>query len=61
MMIIHPSETIPFVWWEWTGSLPTRLNLVKRHVGVSYVCHVCHGADESIMHALWDCNAVKQV
>ena len=47
-----PGKVKHFLWRACTNSLPTKINLV---------CHLCGRPDEDTLHALWGCEAVKQV
>ncbi|XP_075633467.1 uncharacterized protein LOC142605927 [Castanea sativa] len=50
-----------FLWRACTDSLPTRINLMKRKILSDLICHLCGRVDEDTLHALWGCEAVKQV
>ncbi|XP_060965020.1 uncharacterized protein LOC133034003 [Cannabis sativa] len=44
-----------FAWPAVSGTLPTCLQLLKRHVVISPICPICQEAEESTFHALVGC------
>nr|POE68086.1 hypothetical protein CFP56_19740 [Quercus suber] len=44
-----------------TNSLPTRANLVRRHVLDDALCQECKLHSEDVMHALWSCPNLNDV
>lgn len=56
-----PVKIKHFSWRFCSDSLPTRLNLYKRKIISSPVCLLCGSDTETALHALRDCNFVKQV
>ena len=56
-----PPKIIIFSWKACVNALPTMSNLRKRGVSTDGLCSVCGLEDETILHALCSCNAVKEV
>ena len=56
-----PGKVKHFLRRACTDSLPTKINLMKRKILSGPVCHLCGQANEDTFHALWGCEAVKQV
>lgn len=50
-----------FMWKACSESLPTKANLIKRKILTDPTCHLCGKVSEDTKHALWDCEAVKDV
>ncbi|XP_038713397.1 uncharacterized protein LOC120007267 [Tripterygium wilfordii] len=55
-----PSTKV-FIWRAAQGILPTYANLLSRHIGSHSDCPICKCPVESILHALWECPAAKDV
>ena len=53
-----PNKVKFFLWRACTNSIPTMLNLYKRKIVPSSVCSHCHVGEESVLHALWSCEAI---
>nr|POF07997.1 putative ribonuclease h protein [Quercus suber] len=53
-----PNKVKLFLWRACTDSIPTMLNLCKRKIVPSSACNLCHAGEESVLHALWSCEAV---
>ena len=56
-----PGKIKHFLWRACTNSLPTKVNLMKKKIVSDPMCHRCGRCEEDTKHALWDCEAVKQV
>ena len=56
-----PHKIRHFLWRATKDSLPTKQNLVARHIPVGNVCDGCGDHSESVMHALWLCDQVRSV
>ena len=56
-----PGKIKHFPWRAYTNSLPTKTNLLRRKIISESLCHQCGKSDEDTKHALWDCEAIKQV
>ncbi len=54
-----PKKIQVFMWRTLKDSLPTKLNLKRRHVVEDPVCEMCAAPTEDILHALWDCPQAK--
>lgn len=50
-----------FIWRACCDLLPTRTNLVKRKIIEDLRCPICKSIQESLIHALWDCPAARDV
>nr|XP_023880462.1 uncharacterized protein LOC111992841 [Quercus suber] len=50
-----------FLWRACTNSIPTMLNLCTWKIVPSLACNHCHVGEESVLHALWSCEAVCSV
>ena len=53
-----PNKVKIFLWRACTNSIPTMLNLCKRKIVPSSACNHCHVGEETVLHALWPCEAV---
>ena len=58
-----PGKVKHFLWkaCTCTNSLPTKINLLKRKILSDPTRHLCGCLAEDVMHALWECEAVKSV
>ena len=56
-----PHKIRHFLWCAAKDSLPTKQNLVARHIPIGNVCDGCGDHSESVMHALWLCDQVRSV
>ncbi|KAL0003686.1 hypothetical protein SO802_011247 [Lithocarpus litseifolius] len=56
-----PGKIKHFLWRACTNCLPTKANLLKRKVVTDSFCHMCGRCEETTMHALWSCEAIKLV
>ena len=56
-----PGKVKHFLWKTCTNSLPTKENLLKRKILLESDCSRYSGDSESVVHALWSCNCIKQV
>uniref|UniRef100_A0A803NIV3 RNase H type-1 domain-containing protein n=1 Tax=Cannabis sativa TaxID=3483 RepID=A0A803NIV3_CANSA len=50
-----PAKVLHFMWKALTGCLPTRVQLLTKHVDVPCLCVFCNVHDESISHVLLEC------
>ena len=56
-----PSKIKVFGWRACLNILPSKVNLVRRHVLQEDKCDICQRCSESIIHALWDCGGAQDV
>ena len=49
-----------FFWRACTESLPTLANLYRRKVVDSPLCSSCGRANKTVIHAIWDCDNMRQ-
>ena len=56
-----PHKIRHFLWGSIKDSLPTKQNLVARHILVGNVCDGCGDHSKSVMYALWLCDQVRSV
>jgi hypothetical protein len=50
-----PKKIQVFMWRSLKDSLPSKLNLKKKHVVEDPTCELCGAPTEDILHALWVC------
>ena len=55
-----PSKIKHFLWRASNESHPTKKNLFRRQVTRTAICDCCHSGVEDTIHALWECQAVKE-
>ena len=55
-----PSKIKHFLWRASNESLPTKKNLFRRQVTRTATCDCCHNGVEDTIHALWECQAIKE-
>ena len=48
-----------FMWQALKDSLPTKLNLMRRHILMDPVCELCQSTTEDILHVVWSCPQVQ--
>ena len=56
-----PNKIKVFAWRALHDSLPTRENLARRRIVTDGTCELCQRENESVLHALWECNVAKGV
>ena len=56
-----PNKIKVFEWRACNEILPTKLNLSKRKIIADVMCPICLRFPESVVHALWDCGAARDV
>ncbi|XP_050259107.1 uncharacterized protein LOC126704117 [Quercus robur] len=56
-----PNKIKVFGWRACNEILPTKLNLSKRKIIVDAMCPICLRFPESVVHALWECGAARDV
>ena len=56
-----PRKINKFLWRACADCLPTKVNLMKRKIVVNSLCQLSGRFPESTKHALWECEAVRQV
>ena len=56
-----PNKIKVFGWRACNEILPTKLNLSKRRIIDDAMCPICMRFSESAIHALWECEAAKDV
>jgi len=55
-----PSKLKHFLWGACNDSLPTKKNLFRQKVTQNSTCECHHEGVEDTIHALWDCQVVKE-
>ena len=50
-----------FGWRAFNEILPTKLNLSKKRVIEDAMCPICLRFPELVVHALWECDAARDV
>lgn len=55
-----PPKTLNMVWRALTGCLPTKSQLISKHVHLTAVCPVCNVGEETVYHCLVSCPVVRQ-
>nr|POE83317.1 hypothetical protein CFP56_39883 [Quercus suber] len=56
-----PNKIKHFLWRACRDSLPTKKNLLARNVTKNALCEWCNEEVEDSVHALWGCQALKEV
>ncbi|KAK0608384.1 hypothetical protein LWI29_029944 [Acer saccharum] len=56
-----PPKLKIFVWKACNNWFPTRVNLVSHGMKLKSLCPICNQKEESSLHALWRCSALKGV
>ena len=56
-----PNKIKVFGWRACNNILPTKQNLSKRKIIENEMCPICMRFPESVIHALWECEAAKDV
>jgi ribonuclease HI len=56
-----PAKIRHFLWRACHESLPTRINLHHRHVIQDPSCGNCNYWNETVLHALWQCNTLEEI
>jgi hypothetical protein len=56
-----PAKIRHFLWRACHESLPTRINLHHRHVIQDPSCGNCNDMNETVIHALWQCNILEEI
>ena len=56
-----PNKIKVFGWRACNEILPTRLNLSKRKIIADAMCPICLRFPKSVVDALWDCGAARDV
>ena len=56
-----PKKCQMFAWKACREALPTKLNLLKRHIPVDSTCENCGETEEDAIHALWNCKQLQSV
>ena len=56
-----PNKIKVFGWRACNDILPTKQNLSKRKINEDEMCRICMRFPESVIHALWECEAAKDV
>ena len=56
-----PAVTKKFLWKACSNILPTKLNLVKKGINTDPRCPICGLQKETVEHALWTCEAIRDV
>ena len=54
-----PRKIQMFMWRALKDSLPTKLNLKRRHILMDLVCELCQSTTEDILHVVWRCPQVQ--
>ena len=56
-----PNKIKNFMWRACRDSLPTKVNLRRRHIMDSSLCEQCLREEESPLHALWSCRELDLI
>ena len=56
-----PNKIKHFLWRACCEALPTKKNLLSRHVTRNATCECCDWETEDAIHALWDCQVLKEI
>nr|XP_023927486.1 uncharacterized protein LOC112038880 [Quercus suber] len=56
-----PNRVKSLVWRAGNNALPTRVNLVRRHILTDSMCPECMNQPEDTMHALWSCPKLQDM
>ncbi|XP_075640555.1 uncharacterized protein LOC142612337 [Castanea sativa] len=56
-----PSKIKIFGWRACLNILPSKVNLVRRQILTKDRCGLCQRCPESVIHAIWECSAAKDV
>jgi hypothetical protein len=56
-----PNKEKKILWRACHEILPTRVNLRRRKIIDVSLCPICEAADETVVHALWQCPAATDV
>ena len=54
-----PRKLQMFTWRAFKDSLPTKLNLIRRHILMDPVYELCQSTTEDILHVVWSCPQVQ--
>lgn len=55
-----PPKVLSFIWRAVSFCLPTKIQLMSKHVQIDASCPVCHEAPETIYHALVTCRVAAK-
>ena len=56
-----PNKIKTFLWRVCSDALPTKVNLKKRKILEDRRCGACLSAQETTLHAIWNCDELKEV
>lgn len=56
-----PNKIKVFVWQACHGILPTRDNLLRKHVVEDGTCVLCKRTSETELHVLWECGVAQDI
>ena len=56
-----PNKIKVFVWRACHGILPTRANLLQKHVVEDSTCVLCKCTSETELHVLWECGVAQDI
>ena len=56
-----PNKIKHFAWRVCNSSLPTMVNLQRRHISVLNTCEACETEHEDELHALWSCSKLAEL
>ena len=56
-----PNKIKVFVWQACHGILPTRDNLLQKHVVKDCICVLCKRTSETELHVLWECGVAQDI
>lgn len=59
--MLAPNASKMILWRATHDSLPTNLNLNRRHIRESPLCPICSQENEYVVHALWACIAAQDI
>ena len=61
LWLLVPNKIKHFAWRACNSSLPTMVNLQRRHISVLSTCEACETEHEDELHALWSCSKLAEV
>ena len=56
-----PNKIKNFLWRACRDAIPTKANLLRRHITVNSLCERCQNEEETALHALWSCRELNSV